>query len=169
MRIFLIGFMGSGKTTVGKKLAAKLNLQFMDLDKLIESRYNKTISDIFETEGEKSFRNKETHLLEELSHADSYVLSTGGGTPCFNNNMNLINSMGISIYLKMSQSALFSRLKHSRDSRPLIKNLNNGELKKYINIKLKEREEYYENAHFIINALNVKLKNIIQLINNEKK
>jgi shikimate kinase len=164
MRIFVTGFMGSGKTTAGKKLAAKLKLQFLDLDDLIEKRYGKSINAIFEEEGEESFRKKEHAVLEELSQSDNFILATGGGAPCHYDNMELINRLGISVYLKMTPEALFSRLKEVRQKRPLIKHLDDEELKNYIIEKLMERERYYKKAHIIADGLNIDIKKLIVLI-----
>ncbi len=164
MRIFIIGFMGSGKTTVAKKLAPRLKLSFYDLDKLIEERYNKSIDTIFEDKGEESFRKKENLMLTEISSSDNFILSTGGGLPCFYDNMNMMNSKGKTVYLRMSPLALFSRLKNSKAHRPLIKNLDDGQLKLFIEKKLEEREPYYLRASVIIDALNVDYKRLISEI-----
>jgi shikimate kinase len=165
MRVFLIGFMGCGKTTVGKKLAAKLDLPFYDLDKLIEDKYNKSVSEIFETEGEASFRKMEHSLLSELSLNEDFVLSTGGGVSCFFNNMDIINSSGVSVYLSMTPQALFSRLKNKRLSRPLIKNLNDNQLLDYITYKLRERLPWYQKAHLIVDALNIDINALVGILN----
>ena len=164
MRIFLIGFMGSGKTTAGKKLAGKLNLRFLDMDHLIEKKYNKTVGEIFLSEGEESFRQKEHLLLEELIREDNFVLSTGGAVPCFYNNMELINNCGKSVYLKMTPKALFSRLINARAERPLIKDLDGKELLKFIKEKLKEREPFYQKARITEDALNLNINKLIMVL-----
>jgi shikimate kinase len=156
MRIFLNGFMGCGKSTIGKKLANKLGYGFIDLDDYIEKKSKRTIPEIFRSSGEDFFRGLETYSLKELATLENVVVSTGGGTPCFNNNMDLINSSGISIYLKMSSDTLYSRLRQSRAGRPLIENFNDEELREYIASKLNEREFFYAQSHFKVKAKDLK-------------
>ena len=110
MNIFLVGFMGCGKSSIGKKLAKLLRLQFIDMDKYIANKFQKDISEIFETEGEESFRNKETQVLKELCLKSDVVIATGGGTACSLDNMHIINNHGISIYLELNEN--FLRIKH---------------------------------------------------------
>ncbi|NVO03809.1 MAG: shikimate kinase, partial [Bacteroidetes bacterium] len=135
MRIFLIGFMGCGKSSFGKRLANKLGLSFVDLDIEIETSKGRSVSEIFALEGEKVFRCYETETLIQNTEKDNLIISTGGGTPCFNENMDLINSKGISIYLKMSSESLLHRLVNSKKERPLIKSMTYFELKKFISDK----------------------------------
>src|SRR5688500_7831796 len=110
MKIFLLGYMGCGKSSAGKKLANKLGFEFIDLDEMIEKQYQKSVSEIFETEGENKFREYEHNCLKGLLDKENIVISLGGGTPCYYNNMELINTHGTSIYLKMSTEVLASRL-----------------------------------------------------------
>ena len=155
MNIFLIGFMGSGKSTIGKKLAKELRLQFIDLDKYIINKHQKAISDIFESEGESGFRMKESAALREVCAKTDLVVSTGGGTPCYEDNMKFINENGISIYIEMNPAALLNRLKNSKAERPLIKNMNDEELSSFITEKLEERLEYYNSANIKVDGINL--------------
>ncbi len=164
MRIILIGYMGCGKTTVGKKLANRLKLDFIDMDLYIEKTENKTISDIFKDKGEVFFREKEHKYLKEILLKDNVVLSTGGGTPCYNDNIDFMNDVGITIYLQMDATSLYNRLLDAKDERPLIKGKTNEELKEYINESLKQREPYYLKAKHTIRALDLKVDDILEII-----
>lgn len=125
MRIFLLGFMGSGKSSLARELAHKLTYSFIDLDNLVEERSGKKIAEIFENDGEVVFRKIEHDcLLETFSHKN-IVIATGGGTPCFFNNIDLINQNGISVYLKFNPGILASRLSNDKGKRPLIKHFEN--------------------------------------------
>ncbi len=149
-RIFLIGFMGSGKTTVGKLLAQKLEFSFIDLDQYIENRLLKNISTLFTEGGEDSFRAIEHKLLLEVAQIDNVVVSTGGGTACFHNNMEIMNEAGISIYLKISHQILQNRLQKAKEFRPLIKDKTDQELFAFILEALQKREKYYQQASLIV-------------------
>jgi len=164
MRIFLIGFMGSGKTSFGKKLAKRLNLSFIDLDQQIEEKYKLSIPFIFEKFGEPVFRDLETSMLGSITEKDNFVLSCGGGTPCFNSNIDIINNSGISIYLKMNERTLISRLQNSHKKRPLLDNLENEELITEVHKLLQQREGFYNQAKHIINGININIDDIINEI-----
>ncbi|MEN8120479.1 MAG: shikimate kinase [Bacteroidota bacterium] len=169
MLIYLIGFMGSGKTTAGKKLAKKMAYDFIDLDSLIESETGMNISNFFEQFGEEKFRKLEQEILKKTFNYKNTVISTGGGAPCFFNNIDEINQNGISVYLKAGIPLIISRLKGGKDERPLIKEKNEEELKKYVSELLLKRETYYNRAKLVVDAksLNIeKLKNLIQSFNN---
>ena len=161
MKIFLIGFMGSGKSTVGKKLAKKLKLHFIDLDKYIENKHSATINDIFLEIGEAEFRELERKALDEIVKRQDIIISTGGGTPCFHNNIEKMNQSGLTIYLETNPGILFSRLTNSKLERPLIQNKSETELKQYISETLKMRKEFYEQAKIQIDSKNL---NISQLV-----
>lgn len=163
MKVFLIGYMGSGKSTVGKKLAAKLNLQFIDLDAYIEQREGKTIPQIFAEQGEPAFREIEHESLAEVAATNDAVISTGGGAPCFYNNMDIINKNGISIYLKMNVNALVQRLLRAKEERPLIVNKSEQELAEYITESLRERQTYYSLAKLVVNAKSLDSNGIEEL------
>ncbi len=156
--------MGSGKSTAGKKLAKKLGLKFMDMDEVIEREQGMSVPEIFERFGEDEFRNLERALLHEIIQQDDLVISTGGGVPCFYNNMDLINKNGISIYLKMHPADLADRLDKIKADRPLLKNKSGSQLIRYIKQKLKEREKYYLKARFIVDGLDVKEEKLLEII-----
>jgi shikimate kinase len=164
MRIFLIGFMGCGKTTLGKKLAKNLNYNFIDLDTYIEKKTNKTITEIFENKGENSFRIIERESLMEVFKKDNIVISTGGGTPCFFNNMQEILVSGKAIYLKMKIKDLLERLETKKSQRPLIKNKSAKELESFIRNKLSERESFYKKSDYILQGKDICEKEIQNLI-----
>jgi shikimate kinase len=156
--------MGSGKTTAGKKLASRLGYSFMDMDSEIEDENRMTISRIFDEKGEEEFRRMEHELILRLVRMDDIVVSTGGGVPCFYNNLELINNNGISIYLKMKPEDLLKRLKGSKYERPLIRDLSPEELDQYINEKLKEREPYYLKSKYVVDGSHPDVPGILQTI-----
>lgn len=165
MRIYLIGFMGSGKSSIGSELAHKLGLIFIDLDDVIEKTSGRKISDIFKIDGESGFREIEHKCLKKTFLNDNIVVATGGGTPCSNNNMELINRHGISIYIKLNPGILASRLFSDKGTRPLIKNFTNkNELQKFIEVCLEKREKFYLQSKFIIEGKNISAKKIIEAI-----
>lgn len=164
MKIFLIGFMGSGKSVSGKKLASSLGLSFADLDTLIEQNYKMTIPGIFSQFDESVFRKLETKVLNEFVEGDDFVLSCGGGTPCFNNNMELIKKSGISIYIKLSPKALADRLIKSKTKRPLIQNIEPEQLVRKIEEMLLLREKFYSQSDITVEGLNLKVGDIIEQI-----
>ena len=150
MKLFLVGYMGSGKSTVGRLLAKKLNCSFVDIDHFIENRYHQTISKIFGEKGEAGFREIEHRVLLEISNYEKVVVSTGGGLPCFFNNMELMNQTGTTIYLKENIDELVKRLSLNKQNRPLIKEKNPEELRDFIETNLKIREPVYNKAKFTI-------------------
>ncbi len=165
MRIFLLGFMGSGKTTIGIQLSHALNYPFFDLDQYIEKQVNKSISDIFELEGENCFRQYETyHLIEIINKSNKAVVATGGGTPCFNQNMQIMQSSGITIYLKANTDTIFHRIKNTAKQRPLLLHKTDDELKKWITETIEQREAYYMQAHYIVDEVKMSIPFIISLI-----
>lgn len=151
MLIFLVGFMGSGKTTLGRPLATRLNCTFIDLDRAIETGEGRTISDIFATDGEAHFRALERKYLEEvITQHKTAVISTGGGTPCFGDNMALMNASGITVYLKIAPRMLANRLLAAKVRRPLVEGKSPDELLRYIEETLTERETYYGQANVVV-------------------
>jgi shikimate kinase len=168
MKIFLIGFMGSGKTHWGRLMAEKLQLPFFDLDSVITETEGKTISDIFAEKGEEFFRYREKEILEELVNSqEEFILSSGGGTPCFFNNIEFMKKNGQVIWLNTSIEILKQRLLRERMSRPLIRNIGEAELKAYIIRKLSERKMYYEQADVMVNEEGILLEPLIELLKNE--
>ena len=141
--------MGSGKTHWGKILAERLDAPFLDLDDFIEKNEGKTISEIFVESGENGFRILERENLLRLAALPPTVVATGGGTPCFFNNIRWMRKHGTTIYLKTSPEILFERLKNERAQRPLLKNLSEAELKNFIQKRLEEREPFYRQADFV--------------------
>ncbi len=164
--IFLIGYMGSGKTVVGKSLSKSINYNFYDLDKFIELNEKKSISEIFRLKNEIYFREIESKYLNELiSVKEKKIISTGGGTPCYSNNIDLINNNSVSIYLKASVDTLVKRLNDAKINRPLISHLKDkSELKDFISKHLFERNYFYEKAKIKIKTDDLKLSEIINLI-----
>jgi shikimate kinase len=151
MRIFLIGFMGSGKTHWGKQLASRLQLSFFDLDEVIVQSEQQNIPEIFSSKGEEYFRGKEKELLEKLVDENTnMVVSCGGGTPCFFNNIEFMKKYGTVVWLNTHVDVLLERLMKERNERPLLKDINDEELRNYILRKLNERRMYYEQADVII-------------------
>lgn len=144
--------MGSGKTSVGKCLAQKLNMQFVDVDFFIENRYRKSINEIFETKGENEFRKMEHLVIEEIASFENVIISTGGGAPCFYNNIDLMNRTGLTVYLKVSEEELAKRLNCCKSSRPLLKNKSSEELLSYVSENLNKREPVYSQAQLIFDA-----------------
>ena len=167
MLVFLIGMMGSGKSTFGRKLASFLQYDFIDLDAYIEERQQISISELFEKMGEDSFRKIEHQCLIELSNRKNTVVSTGGGAPCFFNNMELINTAGISVYLKAESAFLASRLKSNKKERPLIAHINDDYLVEFLDEILHRREKYYSQALISIDAKDIKPKALVDLLNFE--
>ena len=141
--------MGSGKTTLGKKIASHLKLSFIDMDTYIEQKLNRSITDIFSKEGESFFREVEHKALKELLELDNVLVSTGGGAPCFYNNMALINERAFSVYLQLEPEILVGRLKGATEDRPLLANLTNEELRLQISEKLASREPFYLQSKLI--------------------
>jgi shikimate kinase len=168
MKIFLIGFMGSGKTHWGRLLALKLELPFFDLDTVITETEKKTISEVFSEKGEEYFRYKEKEVLEELvSDHDEFILSCGGGTPCFFNNIEFMKRNGKVLWLNTSIDILKERLLKERLARPLIRAIGDIQLKAYIIRKLSERKIYYEQADVMVNEENISLEPLAELLQNE--
>lgn len=156
--------MGSGKSTTGKWLAERLDHEYVDLDNYVEKMTGLSVSSIFSSKGEKTFRELERKALIEHIGKSGVVISTGGGTPCFSDNMDLMNRSGETVYLKMSVKNLFKRLVNEKDHRPLIRGKNESELKRYIKDKLKEREIFYLKAHFAIKGDSLDLEDLLTLL-----
>jgi shikimate kinase len=144
--------MGAGKTTVGKKLAKLAELSFIDLDKHIEARYCRSVSRIFEELGEEEFRRIEQRILQEVAAFENVVISTGGGAPCFFDNMAFMKKNGLTVYLKTTADELAKRLEACRQTRPVLQGKTGEDLKKFIAESLNTRERFYNRADIIFNA-----------------
>jgi shikimate kinase len=164
MRIFLVGFMGAGKSVVGRRLAKSLNLSFYDLDEEIESHYKMSVSAIFQKYDETCFRKLETSVLESFSSKDDFVLSCGGGTPCFGENMALMNSIGTTIYIKLPTDELVGRISSSYHKRPLTDGKSDEDLASYVDAMLKKREPFYSMAKITVDASGTDKETLVEKI-----
>ena len=151
-RIVLIGYMGSGKTTVGKALAKEIGLQFYDLDWYIESRMRKKVSQIFAEQGEEGFRRIERNMLHEVAEFEDVVVSCGGGTPCFFDNMDYLNNQAQVVYLKADPEVLHKHLLMGKGDRPLLKGKSPEELITFIREQLEKREPFYTKARYSLDV-----------------
>lgn len=151
-RIILVGYMGSGKTTVGKALSKETGMMFYDLDWYIESRMRKSVSQIFAEKGEEGFRKIEYNMLHEVAEFEDVIISCGGGTPCFFDNMDYLNQQGDVIYLKATPETLYKHLLMAKVERPLLKGKSSEELVAYITEHLKERAPFYEKARYTLDV-----------------
>lgn len=150
MLIFLIGYMGCGKSSIGRPLARRLGLGFVDMDSEIERRCGVTVQELFARDGEEAFRRQERALLEELIAAEHTVVATGGGVPCFFDNIELMNRAGLTVYFKMTPEKLAARLEHGKAKRPLLRDKTQEELVGFIRDNLAVREPFYARAKLIV-------------------
>ncbi|MDR1951758.1 MAG: shikimate kinase [Bacteroidales bacterium] len=165
MKIFLIGYMYSGKTTVGKQLAKKLKYDFLDTDTIFETQYQTSISDYFVEFGEAAFRTAERKILEDLkTYPSNVIISTGGGFPCFNNNIELMREIGVVIYLESSVCTVYNRFDKSQSQRPLLANLSKEDAIRKIESHLAEREPFYKQANITLSAENVNFEALVQIL-----
>ena len=168
MKIFLIGFMGSGKSYWGRQLSEKLMLPFFDLDKQVESNEGKSINQIFEEKGEENFRLLEKDALHMITEShESFIIATGGGTPCYFNNIDYMNNTGITVWINTPVEILFERLLKEKSNRPLIKELNDDQLKGFILKKYADRKIYYEQSRITIEEENKTLEKIVEKLFHE--
>jgi len=166
MKIFLIGYMYSGKTTVGKQLAKKLNYNFLDTDVVFETQYKTSIPEYFAKFGEKEFRTAERKILEDLStYSGNVIVSTGGGLPCFSNNIELMRKMGVVIYLEAGIEEIYKRFENSAVQRPLLAGLSKEDAICKIKSHLAEREPFYKQANITLSAENVNFDALVQILN----
>ncbi|MDR2282453.1 MAG: shikimate kinase [Sphingobacterium sp.] len=166
--IFIVGFMGSGKTTLGKKIAAAMGKVFIDLDHEIVAHIGMSIPEYFNTFGEAHFRELEREFLKKQEGANA-IISTGGGTPCYFDNMQWITNNGLAIYLEHSPKSLWSRLSQSDvNKRPVLKGLNGEELLAFIETKLAERTPFYNQSQLKVDQMHTSIEQIVQLIHNYK-
>ena len=151
-RIFLIGYMGAGKTTLGKAFARAMELTFIDLDWYIEERFHKTIRELFTERGEDAFRDLERRMLHEVGDFEDVVISVGGGTPCFFDNVDYMNSVGETVFLDVDIRVLFRRLKIAKQQRPLLDGKSDEELVQFIQEALQNRLPFYTRAKHTFNG-----------------
>ena len=151
-RIILIGYMGAGKTTIGKALSKELGIIFYDLDWYIESRMRKTVSEIFAERGEEGFRQIEYNMLHEVAEFEDVIISCGGGTPCFFDNMDYLNQQGQVVYLKAEPEVLYKHLQMAKVERPLLKGKSREELLTFIKEQLEKREPFYTKARYTLDV-----------------
>jgi shikimate kinase len=164
-RIFLIGYMGSGKTTLGRKLATRLNYQFLDLDHALEEQAGMTIAEYFASFGETAFRVAESEILKQTAYPENVIISTGGGAPCFFDNMDWMNVNGTTLYIKLSPKTLADRLEHGKEARPILRDKHGDELIAFITEKLEEREAYYLKAKIIADGSSLTAEKVVELLN----
>jgi len=155
--VYLVGFMGCGKTTIGKRIADSLNWRFIDLDKRIEDETGLTINELFAIHGEDYFRKIEAATLRGLTFDSNCIVAVGGGTPCFKENMSFMFDSGYTIYLKLTPMQLAGRLKASVDGRPLIQNIQGTDLLDFIDKKLAKRSKWYKKSHLTIDGFKVNI------------
>ncbi len=169
--IFFVGFMGAGKSTLAACIARKLGFRFIDTDKYIENKYQQTVSQYIDVHGIEAFRLAEHEVLLDIVKLNYCVVATGGGLPCYHNNMDIINAHGFSVYIRFDPAFLFQRLKNSKNIRPLVKGMNDTELLDFITHTLSEREKNYLRAHHIIDSVNIKthmvLKPVYEYLNRQ--
>ena len=152
VRIFLTGYMGAGKTTLGKAFARKMNVPFVDLDWYIEERFHKTVGELFTERGETGFRELERNMLHEVAEFENVVISTGGGAPCFFDNMEFMNRVGKTVFLDVHPDVLFRRLRIAKQQRPILQGKEDDELKAFIIRALEQRAPFNTQAQYIFNA-----------------
>ena len=164
MRIYIIGYMGAGKSTVSVRLARKLGYERFDLDELFELRYKVSVHDFFHKYGQDLFRKFESQLLKETNTMDNAVISCGGGTPCFYDNMFWMNQHGLTVYLKMTHQIIHSRLIQSKKKRPLIARTRSEELLVFIRDHLRQRNIYYSQAKITVPGESLNMDQLLMLI-----
>ncbi len=168
MRVFLVGYMGCGKSTVAKKLANKLGLQVVDLDAEIVKTAGNTIPEIFKTKGEDGFRKLERAELRKWMATDNVVVATGGGTPCFFESMAEMNGKGTTVYLQMTPKALVDRLTDSKVERPILKGLSAEKMLEKITKQLAKRESFYERSNVIVNGIGLDVDELAKTLGHSK-
>lgn len=162
--IFLIGFMGCGKTTLGRKLANKLGYPFVDLDHVLEAQVGMTIAQYFGQYGEEAFRKLESAVLKQTNYHEHMVVSTGGGLPCFFDNIEWMNAHGKTVYIKLSPKTLATRLENEKEERPLLREKHGEALVAFIADKLKEREPFYDRATIVTDGLSLTAEKVEKML-----
>ncbi|MDB5009726.1 MAG: shikimate kinase [Mucilaginibacter sp.] len=164
MKVFFVGFMGSGKTTWSRKLATHLGYAFIDLDHVLEEQAGMTIAEYFSSFGEDAFRKLESTILKETAYPENAIISTGGGLPCFFDHMQWMNANGKTVYLKLNPKALAERLEIGKAKRPLLRDKHGDDLITFIGAKLAERESFYLQATCIVNGINLTTEKLAEII-----
>jgi len=167
LKVFLIGFMGSGKSHWGGIWAQKNQLSFYDLDEQIEKTIGESVADIFEKKGEENFREMERYVLRKFDVKNNFLLACGGGTPCFFENLTWMNEQGTTIYLKASPQEILEKVMNETEERPLLKKLNSSELLFFIEQKLKEREPFYKQAKYILDTNALTITSLTEILKNK--
>ncbi|WP_199120109.1 shikimate kinase [Pedobacter sp. ASV28] len=168
MKIFLVGFMGCGKSTKAKQLANLLECPVIDIDSVIVEEQGMSIADYFAAHGESAFRRLESEMLKSFHYPETCVVATGGGLPCYFDNMDWMNAHGITVYLEMTAPQLVSRL-HNREKRPLLKGMDDEQLLTFIVDKLEERNQYYRKAKLSINSFDLDAKMLLDGIRRKEE
>jgi shikimate kinase len=165
MQVFLIGFMGAGKSSLGNRLSNRLGIQFIDMDQSIENQEGKTIDAIFSDEGEDHFRSIEKQWLNDLSNEENAVIALGGGAACSNQIMELLRNKGVPVYLKVSNGILVSRLMKAKTKRPIIDSFKNDKkaMTDFVSVKLSDREPYYLKAKIIFESSDINAEDLALL------
>jgi len=164
MRVYLIGYMGSGKTTVSRKLASAMNMDVLDLDVLFEERFKIEIANFFNKYDESLFRKLESQLLKETTAYDNVIIATGGGTPCFYNNMEWMNQNGLTVYLRIHPNTALTRLLTSKKKRPLVMNKSESELLDFIKEHMRQRNIFYAQADVVIKGESLDINELTEMI-----
>ncbi|TCS90446.1 shikimate kinase [Anseongella ginsenosidimutans] len=160
----MIGYMGAGKTTLGKPLAQQLALPFIDMDTVLEEREGKTITNLFEELGESGFREKERDILRNGIFPDAFVMATGGGAPCFFDNMDWMNHKGVTMYLRAHPKEIARRLEHEREQRPLLRSIKKEDLEEVIGQRLAVREKFYLQAQLVMENNELTVEQLLEAL-----
>jgi len=161
VRIFIVGFKSSGKTTFGRELAKRMQMDFIDLDEKIEEKFGMSIPELYKREGEDSFRKEESRILKELAVTDNIVMSTGGGAACHSGNMSFMEKCGETVYLKADDETLAVRLMKVAHERPVIKGRTREEINDYISEIREKCEHYYMRAKYVLEEKDLSAENLI--------
>lgn len=165
MIIFLVGYMGCGKSTLGRQMAREMGYEFLDTDELVEKAAGAEVSEIFARKGEAAFRAMERKAVESLKGKKNAVVSTGGGLPCFGDNMALLNELGFTVFLDVPIDTLVSRISKTGSKRPLVAQKSERELEAFVKESLSVREPFYKQATMTVSGRSVRASDIVQLIN----
>lgn len=169
MKIFLVGMMGAGKSHWAKILSKKLKITYYDLDNLIEILEEQSVNEIFEKEGEDYFRRVESKILKWFAEKKSFILATGGGTACFNNNISWMNKTGITLWIKEDENVIIQRLQEDKLLRPAIKSFTNHQIEEFVKQKLSERTQFYSQSKIHLSPQELNETHIINCIKNLKE